>query len=295
MINQSVVLEKARAFIYQNARLLDRQRFAYWFEGGSKENVLQALAAYQNQDGGFGHALEPDMRCPQSQPVPTEHALIMVDELEAYDTELLDGIIRYLKGITLPEGGFPLAFRSLLAYPHAPWWIIERDDVANSNPTGHILGLLMKHPRWAEWEQEEWIQRSIRFIWEAMEKPEPGEYHEGVQWVSFLEHAPVTPQTSLAKEKLNAWLAKDGVIERNPNAEGYVQKVMDWVTAPDSYAASFVTEAELDEHLDALIQQQSEDGGWPISFPAASPLGELEWRGALTVDRLRTLRAFGRL
>ncbi|MFF2887297.1 prenyltransferase/squalene oxidase repeat-containing protein [Paenibacillus sp. NPDC057967] len=294
-MTQLQLFEKAREFIYRNARLLDRQRFAYGFEGGSKASVLEALAAYQNEDGGFGHALEPDIRCPQSQPVPTEHALIIIDELEAYDTELMEGMIRYLKNITLPEGGFPLAFRSLMAYPHAPWWITERDDVPNLNPTGHILGLLMKHPRWAEWEQEDWVQRNLRFVWQAMEKPEPGEYHEGVQWVSFLEHAPVTPQTSFAKEKLDTWLAKDGVIERNPYAEGYVQKVLDWVAAPDSYAAKFVSQAELNEHLDALIKQQSEDGGWPISFPAASPLGELEWRGSLTVDRLKTLRSFGKL
>ncbi|REK76998.1 hypothetical protein [Paenibacillus paeoniae] len=294
-MSSTELFENARGFIYSNARLLDRQRFAYWFEGGSKGSVLEALAAYQNEDGGFGHALEPDIRCPQSQPVPTEQALIIIDELEAYDTELMSGIIRYLKSITLSEGGLPLAFRSLMAYPHAPWWITERDDMPNLNPTGHILGLLMKQPRWAEWSQEEWIQRNLRFVWQAMEKPEPEEYHEGVQWVSILEHAPVTPQTSQAVEKLDGWLAKKGVIERDPYAEGYVQKILDWVASPDSYAAKFVTTEELDLHLDAMIKQQLADGGWPISFPAASPLGELEWRGSLTVDRLKTLRAFGKL
>lgn len=281
--------------MYRNARLLDRLRFSYWFEGGSKENVLQALRGYQNEDGGFGHALEPDIRCPQSQPVPTEHALIIIDELQAYDTEMMEGILSYLKSITLPEGGLPLAFRSLMAFPHAPWWITEHDHVPNMNPTGHIMGLLMKHPSWDEWLQEEWVQRNLRFVWSALEKPEPQEYHEGVQWVSFLEHAPQSDKSAHAIRKLDAWLSKEGVIERDPHANGYVQKVLDWIAAPDSYASKFVTQAELDQHLEALIGQQSKDGGWPISFPAASPLGEWEWRGSLTVDRLRTLRAFGKI
>ena len=58
------IFDRAEKFIYNNARLLERQLFAYHFKGGSREQVLTALRAYQNEDGGFGHALEPDIRCP---------------------------------------------------------------------------------------------------------------------------------------------------------------------------------------------------------------------------------------
>ena len=51
---------KAKEFIYKNARPLDCARWQYLFENGSSENVLNFLAAYQNEDGGFGHALEAD-------------------------------------------------------------------------------------------------------------------------------------------------------------------------------------------------------------------------------------------
>jgi hypothetical protein len=72
---------KAREFILGNARLLDRKRFAFRFEAGAAKDVLAALVPYQNADGGFGHALEPDLRCAASQPVSTEHALEILDEL----------------------------------------------------------------------------------------------------------------------------------------------------------------------------------------------------------------------
>lgn len=62
-------LKKARTFIYRNARPLDLARWQYHFEGGSKEAVLTTLAAYQNEDGGFGHALEPDSWNPNSSPI----------------------------------------------------------------------------------------------------------------------------------------------------------------------------------------------------------------------------------
>jgi hypothetical protein len=74
-MEEAKILGRAKEFIYKNARLLDRKRYEFHFEGGTKEEVISVLRAYQNQDGGFGNALEPDIRCPQSQPVPTEMAL----------------------------------------------------------------------------------------------------------------------------------------------------------------------------------------------------------------------------
>ena len=58
--------KQAESFIYKNARPLDLARWKYIFEGGGKEDVLTALAAYQKEDGGIGHALEPDCWNPQS-------------------------------------------------------------------------------------------------------------------------------------------------------------------------------------------------------------------------------------
>lgn len=55
-----LVFEKARKYIYRQARPLDFARWQYHFENGTKENVLVALSMYQNNDGGFGHGLESD-------------------------------------------------------------------------------------------------------------------------------------------------------------------------------------------------------------------------------------------
>lgn len=49
------------------------------FKDGSPNYVVDALRLYQNADGGFGNALEPDIRCPDSQPVPVQYALKVLD------------------------------------------------------------------------------------------------------------------------------------------------------------------------------------------------------------------------
>ena len=64
-----VDLAAAETFIWSAARLVDRHRYAMLFEDGSADPVLAALSGYRNLDGGFGHELEPDLRCPASRRV----------------------------------------------------------------------------------------------------------------------------------------------------------------------------------------------------------------------------------
>lgn len=75
------IFEKARKWIYLNARPLDMARFQYLFENGSREAVLSVLAEYQNEDGGFGHALEADSFNPNSSPIQTWAATEILYEL----------------------------------------------------------------------------------------------------------------------------------------------------------------------------------------------------------------------
>lgn len=62
-------LAAARTFVHTHARLLDRRRFQHLVDGAPADLVLSALRAYRNTDGGVG-ALEPDLRSPDSQPIP---------------------------------------------------------------------------------------------------------------------------------------------------------------------------------------------------------------------------------
>src|SRR5215469_6186038 len=64
----------ADGFILSQARVLERRLFATVFLGQPAARVVDALRGYQNDDGGFGHALEPDTRCPVSLPIYVEVA-----------------------------------------------------------------------------------------------------------------------------------------------------------------------------------------------------------------------------
>ncbi|WP_334073353.1 hypothetical protein [Paenibacillus sp. A14] len=288
------VLERGGEFIYRHARLLDRMRYAYDFENGTKEQVLGALRPYQNRDGGFGNGLEPDMRCPDSQPVTTETALMVIREVNGWNSELMDGILKYLKELTLEGGGFPRATTAVNAYPHAPWWTTEKDGVPSLNPTGSILGMLMSQRVRIDFFEEDWFRSSVEYVWRSLERSLPGDYHDAAQWIAFLEHVP-DPEGRGAdcRKRLDEWLTGPQGIEKDPHAQGYVHKVLDYAPAPGSYVSRLISSEEITLHLNWLVGEQQEDGGWNISFPAVSPAGEQEWRGWLTVQNLKTLRAYG--
>ncbi|TVX89620.1 prenyltransferase/squalene oxidase repeat-containing protein [Paenibacillus agilis] len=288
-------LGQAKQFMYRQARLLDRRRYEFHFEQGSPEQVIAALRAYQNEDGGFGQALEPDIRCPHSQPVPVEMALRLMDEVSYVDSTIMEGIGRYLRGITRPAGGFPLATLAVNDYPHAPWWYREEDQLPSLNPTGNIIGLLYKLSAQHSFKEEEWFQSSVEYMWRQLDELNPYDYHDIVQAATFLEHAPDSERVQEYRVWLDELIKRPGIIELDPQAEGYVHKVLDWAPAPDHSVAKLVTAEDISRHLDHLLTEQQADGGWPIRWEAVSPACELEWRGSITIDRLLTLRAYGRL
>ena len=70
-----MVITKGVSFVWRNARFLERAIFEYSFYDASPTHILEILRAYQNEDGGFGHALELDLRASDSHPLFVEFAL----------------------------------------------------------------------------------------------------------------------------------------------------------------------------------------------------------------------------
>ena len=287
------ILEQARIFIFENARLLERRRFEHIFQGGSKQAVINTLRAYQNEDGGFGNALEPDIRCPQSQPVPTEMALMIMDALAYWDRDMLTQIIEYLRTVTLSDGGLPTTLRAGSDYPHAPWWFTDSPIQPSVNPTGRIIGLLYKQRVRSDFFEDQWFTKTVDYLWRVLEHEQPEGYHDGIQWITFLQHTPERERAQNVLPLIEAWLRRSGTIETNPEAVGYVQKVLDWAPTPQSYANPFILPSDIQMHLDALVKQQQADGGWPINWPPMSTAVETEWRGLVTLERVSTLKAYG--
>lgn len=144
----------ATEFVWRHARVLDRHRFAHEFLEGSADAVVTALAAYQNPDGGFGNALEPDCRAPVSQPIATSMALAMLGEVGRLDTEqeIVRAALRWCEPASTDEGALPFCLSDVADYPRAPWWNPEGDPPPpNLNPTAGVVGWFREAGVEADW------------------------------------------------------------------------------------------------------------------------------------------------
>lgn len=146
--------KKARNFIYKNARPLDIARWKYLFEGSSKEDILSALEVYQNDDGGFGHALEPDCWNPDSSPIQTWVATEIIREIGLEDKRhpVVQGILRYLSsGKDFDGHTWANTIISNNDAPHAPWWEYAPAAEPSYNPTACLIAFILK---FADWESQ---------------------------------------------------------------------------------------------------------------------------------------------
>ncbi|MEM8858571.1 MAG: hypothetical protein AAGD96_09630 [Chloroflexota bacterium] len=286
MIADHPIFQKAENFIWTNGRLLERRLFAYHFKEGSAQNVISALLGFQNADGGFGNALEPDIRCPDSQPVPCQHALEILDGI-GFDAEIVTQICDFLTTITTAEGGVPWVLPAVMDYPHAQWWQAGENPPASINPTGIICTLLHKnnfeHP---------WLKKATEFCWRVIEGDPADEMHDMGNILQFLRYAPDKERAAKQLSRHADHLLNSG-LAASAGDEGYVWKPIDWAPYPDDPLRKHFDPVAINSHLKEIVAEQEEDGGWPISFPPFSPACHLEWRGWVTLGRLKMLRANG--
>ncbi|MFZ3560288.1 MULTISPECIES: hypothetical protein [unclassified Streptomyces] len=297
-------LSRAETFIWLTARVLEQRRFAYHFLGGSPaaaDAVETALTAYRNEDEGYGHALEPDLRGPVSQPLHTGHALRVLDSIGRCSGQRVERVCRYLTAVSTPEGALPAVHPSQRGYPCAPFVPVVDDPPSELLATGPVVGLLHRNEVW-----NAWLFRATDFCWSSVESLKTSHPYEVQAAVAFLDSAPDRPRARVAADRLGRLVREQRLVVLDPErtadypvAPGYGPDEhhfpYDFAKVPESLARSWFTDEEMARSLDHLVSEQQEDGGWPINWQQWAPTISMEARPMVTIDALRTLRAYGRL
>jgi hypothetical protein len=279
---------RATNFVAREARLLEQRLYATLFEGAPPAGVVEALRGYQNEDGGFGHGLEPDKRCPASQPLDVQVALGTLFAARTSDAAMLERACGYLAAVG-PGGGVPCVLPSIADYPRAAHWG-DGDFPPGLNPTAAIAGLLhalgIDHP---------WLDTATDFCWRELDRELPHDAHTLSVTFVFLEHVPDRQRAEALAGLVAAKLPDAEFYLGDADAEGYGLTPLHFAPTPDSRWRQSFDDAQIDAHLDRLERDQQPDGGWPVTWEPPTEASRLEWRGIVTLDALRTLSAYGRL
>ncbi len=282
-----------RDFILRQGRLVERRLFAACFDGAPTSGVADALRGYRNDDGGFGHGLEPDKRCPASLPIDVEVALQALIAAGAADQPLVTGACDYLAGVAARvgrDGAVPLAFPVIESYPRAAHWAEWTYEPA-LNPTAGLVGLLRQlgaeHP---------WVQSAAAWCWDQLTAGDlPDDAHALSEVLVFLASAPEQDRADEAAGRVRERLTTAAMFRIDPDDESYGLSPLSVAPRADSRWRAFFSDEVIDAHLDRLEQEQQADGGWPIRWEPPSEASLLEWRGMVTLGALRTLVSYGRL
>jgi len=283
-------LESATTFIWENARLLERAIFAYHFLNGSPTRILDVLHSYQNDDGGFGNALEPDLRAPESQPLFLEFGLRTLYECNLHDADLALRACEFLSTHADLEHGIPLAFESFKLYPHPPHMdnpVVEQPSMERLTS---LVGLLacqgISHP---------WLTRAIEACVNFISKNHFSDTHTIMNAFCLLEALAAKRPVDHLFGRLSDDLFRSSFFRLEVPVTSYGLTPLTFAPTPGAYCRKIFTDAQIQAHLDELEKQQQEDGGWPISWDPPHGTSRQEWRAQRTVAALVTLRAYSRI
>lgn len=289
----------AERFVFTHGRLLEQRRLGLLLHGGGPDGVLAALGAYRNSDGGFGHALEPDVRSPLSEPLATLAALDLLAGWGLAGHPWFRGGLEWAASVSGLDGSLPFVTEASLAWPHAPWlqWSPEGSHLtygfaAAALRTGFGGG-------WAEAAVE----------WSRSRLSDDGLSAYAVKYALRLvsaDHGPDASGPVATDDHIEAWrvrLDADGALPVDGGAEG--ERLRPWDLAADPWTARDIargagaparrlfTGDQLRADLDRVARGQQQDGGWHVDWAAWCPGQGLDWRGIRTVDALQLLSDAG--
>ena len=300
--------KRARLFLHDRARPLDKALFKYRFENASSQQVIAELGKYQNSDGGFGHGLEPDMRTPGSSSLATGLGLQILKEVGcSSEHPMVRRAIDYiLENYNQQLAGWRVVPVDANEYPHAPWWhddngsLAEVFDGFRIIPRAQIAGLLVDY---SDLVLESWLDELLRTTVDHIvnvNKLGTGGGDDLV-YASQLAETKGLPEDLRKTLRERILLVTPRVISRNPDEWGsYSITPLKVAPSPDSIAADTIHD-EIEMHLDYQIDNQSPEGFWRPTwswgdlYPDVWKQVEVQWQGHLTLETLTSLRDYDRI
>lgn len=159
----STIKNKTLPFIKKSGRILDYYLILNLIEESNYEKeIIAELLKYQNPDGGFGNALEPDNQMNESSTLSTNIACEIIDTLTINEKKkVIEDIIKYFES-TYKENtkSFDFVTKEIMNYPHAVWWNFESiDSFGYLNPNPEIIGFLCKHSEYLNYINPEELKK----------------------------------------------------------------------------------------------------------------------------------------
>ncbi len=295
----------AQAFIFDQGRALEQAKYAFYFGDGDAGPVIEALAAFQNPDGGFGYALEPDLRLEGSSVIATTVGLQTLREFRVSgDHPLVKGALGYLLATyDSAQRVWPIIPSNIDDAPHAPWWVYS-EDLAERwggflvNPRAEIVGYLHDYADLVPVDLTEQLTAAV-IAYLDVHADQVGMF-DLLCYIRLVETESLPAETRAQLVEALTPLVDALVVKDSAKWDSYVLTPLEVVEHPDAPFAELLA-APVAANLDFEVDRQGPDGAWGPTWswgelhPEAWAQAKQEWSGIITLRKLRALERFGRL
>jgi hypothetical protein len=273
--------KKARCFVHAHGSLWERALWDYLFDGSSAERVQRVLSGYKNQDGGFGHGLEHDIKAPMSNPLMLEFLLSVMRDTGLPPGSLLEGTPQWLASIQKEDGSLSNP-PGLEEYPKAQWW--EEGQTIPDSITGNLLKQNLC-PEKVRDQTRDWVVKNVSLDsirennWLYMAY-HPYDYFMNEDQFPALENYRETTLENIYQTALN---------HEKKGEHHKLFPFFQFADGPDSLLAREAPGGLVGRILDYLQESQREDGGWDDEH------GLPYWQPYFSTVILLALKRFGRI
>lgn len=300
-----------RAWIHRNAREIELAIWNYHFENGGIDSVLSALSLYQNSDGGFGNALEPDCWNPDSSPYQTLTAVNILERIGFHETThpIVRGIFNFLdSGTYYSENGWMFAIPSNDLHARAPWWSF--DEHANTYESiGITAGLAAFILKYGDNDSKLYHRAMLeteRLVGLAFGTGKLGDMGIGgyCQLLEAIRQAKKEKHFNLdtLTDQIRR-LVKDSIVRDTALWASYGVRPSNYITDPESLFYEDNRDI-VETELDYLIKTRPASGVWGITwswfdniekYPKEYAVSEHLWKSVKAIEKTLLLRSFGRI
>lgn len=299
--------QEINAWIGRNARPIEFALWQYHFGHGSKEAVLSALRYYQNGDGGFGNAIEPDNWNPESTPYAVDFVIKLLRQIDFYDTghPIYQHLLRFLKETPYQaEDGWFFTIPSNDNAPHAGWWQYNADEnrMQGIGTTASLAGFILRYA-----DADAGLRDvAAGYVDRLMDTLKTTDQYGDMGLVGYCDL-----YRDLRAAKLEGRFDLDFLEAKTKSLVQKRLKEVSWsnhmdmaVVLPTPSSVYYPgNEQAVSDALDALIQSRPQHGVWGIPwnwydggvYAKEFAIAENWWKAYKAIERLLFLRAHGRL
>ena len=288
-------LDKADSWLRHNGRSID-VALVQFETTNSVQPVLDALTAYANSDGGFGHALEPDVRLSESSVLATTVALQTLSRCNQPSSNMLvKKAMGYLEmTFDRAQGAWPIVPANVGDAAHAPWWRVRYVGECLINPRAEVIGYMYRWPELCDLEIRGKLNDQLMSTLAAANSLEMHDILVFDRMVRSLNY-PVD-QFEKTIKRLYA-LAGSAISVNPPEWAAYGLTPLSLIDDPSHLLAPRFRDA-LKLNFEFLSDTQNEDGSWSPSwswhgtYADEWPEAEKDMKSFVTRESVNLFRRF---